>query len=314
MLEIFKKETSDLLKFLKGHEGIKSIEVENKSTAITLNVTIEKHDAANWNQLQNIFEQYFRSKYDYDLKINYTNLFPPGLLDDDDDDDGLVIVSKVKKPPQPIVIFSTDRNDWRLFRFYSQSRKAHSDDYFKPNIDIARKEISNLEDAYHHILEDMKQKTFTRNIIELNINCLNSNELKDMYIDALRKLPQQLKNRIAISLVRIPPNASIHTLRQAALICKLCTDNIFLSLQYSNELERDKLKQIYGVSGFIITVPNDGAQDFNDIKKIYDKLNTVFAGKRTFVIFSDNKNIDNNYKASKILTLREREKIGVKSE
>ncbi len=312
MLEIFKKEASEIYKFLKGHEGIKSIEIDNKDTTVTLNIAIEKHDAANWNQLQNIFEQYFRSKYDYNLKINYTNLFPPGLLDDDDD--GLVIVSKAKTPPQPIVIFSTDRNDWRLFRFYSQSKKTNSDNYFKPDPDIARKEISNLEDAYHHILEDMKKKTFTRNIIELNINCLNSNDLKDMYIDALRKLPQQLKNRIAISLVRIPENASVHLLRQAALICKLCTDNIFLSLQYTNELERDKLKQIYGVSGFIITVPNDSAQNFDDIKKIYDKLNTVFAGKRTFVIFSDSKNMDNTYKASKILTLREREKIGVKPE
>lgn len=311
MLEIFKKEASELYKFLNGHEGIKSIEIDNKNTTITLNITIEKHDAANWNQVQNIFEQYFRSKYDYDLKINYTNLFPPGMLDDEE---SLVVVSKAKTPPQPIVIFATDKNDWRLFRFYSQSRKSNSNDYFKPNMDIAKKEISNLEDAYHHILEDMKQKTFTRNIIELNINCLNSNDLKDMYIDALRKLPQQLKNRIAISLVRIPQDASVHTLRQAALICKLCTDNIFLSLQYSNELERDKLKQIYGVSGFIITVPKDSAKDFEDIKKIYDKLNAVFAGKRTFVIFSDSQNMDNTYKSSKILTLKEREKIGVKSD
>lgn len=312
MLEIFKKEASELYKFLTGHEGIKNIEIDNQGTTITLNITIEKHDAANWNQVQHIFEQYFRSKYEYNLKINYTNMFPPGLMDDDED--GLIVVSKAKSPPQPIVVFSTSKNDWRLFRFYSQSKKAYSDDYYKPSADIARKEISNLEDTYHHILEDMKKKTFTRNIIELNINCLNSNDLKDMYIDALRKLPQQLKTRIAISLVRIPPNASVHILRQAALICKLCTDNIFLSLQYSDQLAKEKHNQIYGVSGYIITVPKDGAENFEAVKQIYDRLNTVFSGKRTFIIFSDSKNVENTYKASKILTLHEKEKIGVQTE
>ncbi|MGH1352260.1 MAG: hypothetical protein ACRBBN_15835 [Methyloligellaceae bacterium] len=306
------QDIEELCDFLKGHKEITNVQFSKQDNNLTLNISTVEKSSINRDFIQSILKSYFNLQHEYNLVID--NPRQVAVLGDDDDDD-LVIVAKPKIRPksatQPIVSYLTEKKDWKLFRFYSQAGKTFEEEYFSPREDIAKKEISNLEDTYSHILSDLQNKVFMRNIIELNINCMNSNELKGLYIEALRGLPIQLKNRLAISLVRIPGNVSIHVLRQAALICKLCTDNIFLSFPYQGILEQKKLSQIYGISGYIITVEKGTVSTFEEVKKIYERLNTLFPDKRVFVIFSEEKDYGATYRSSNIARLHEREKIGV---
>ncbi len=311
-------DAKELCNFLMGHKEITNVKIDKLDKNLTLNISTKDNSSVNIPFIQKIVQDYFNLKHEFNIQLSTPKQV--AVLDFDGDDDlmvvakpkeDLVAVTKPQSASQPIIAYSTEKKDWKLFRFYSQSGKTFNDDYFKPREDIAKKEISNLEDTYAHILDDLKHKVFTRNIIELNINCMNSNELKSLYIDTLRKLPIQLKNRLAISLVRIPKNASIHVLRQAALICKLCTDNIFLSFPYQSIAGQKNLDQIYGISGYIITVEKDALSSFEDVKKTYERLNTLFPDKRAFVIFSDEKDYGASYRSSRIVRLHEREKIGV---
>ncbi len=304
-------DTEKLCDFLQGHKEITNVKVSKQDKNLTLNISTRENNSIDRAFLQSILQSYFNLEHEYNIVIDDPRQV--AVLGDDDDDLVIVAKPKIKLKPvtQPIVSYLTEKKDWKLFRFYSQAGKSIEDDYFNPRADIAQKEISNLEDSYAHILSDLQNKVFMRNIIELNINCMNSNELKGMYIEALRELPIQLKNRLAISLVRIPANVSVHVLRQAALICKLCTDNIFLSFPYQGILEQKKLNQIYGISGYIITVERGTVSSFEDVKKIYERMNTLFPDKRVFVIFSEEKDYGASYRSSNISRLLENERIGV---
>ncbi len=310
MSDIFKSELNSLNELLSKHGSLSRVQMEVRDSRIEFTFKENGSDKIDWTFFQTVFSDHFKAKFGYTITFNAPEdevTFAHNDLD---------IISwdgpEEKVPPQPIVIYSTKKNDCRLLRFNPYFDTPCTKDYYAPDEHISDREINNLEQAFNFAYEDLEAKRFVRNIIELNINCLSENKLKDKYIPVLRKLPNHLRNRFAISLVRIPKTIKINQLKQAALICKVCTDNIFVSLTYNNIINQEILDRVYGLSGCIVTIPDEFMHDINDIKDVYHTLNKTLTNGKSFVVFNQKASDNLLYKSKSITALYKEQTIECK--
>ncbi|MEM7619843.1 MAG: hypothetical protein AAF228_05185 [Pseudomonadota bacterium] len=267
--------------FLQSHQHVSEMTIKSEEQATEVNLLASNGEDPEWQVMQDIISDYFFRKYQHTIDFDFGDKWELDVKSTKNLEDG----QTEKDISNKILIYATDKNDWRLFRYTSSSGISYDKNYFLPSQQIADMETSNLDKIFSTATKDMAEKRFVRNIVELNINCLNEKELQKQYTTAFQQLPKQLRNRIAISLVRIDKSISMYELKQAMTVCKLCTDNILLSFSYEAILSKDKVEHLTGINGIVLTVNTEKFSTVNDIHKVHETATKLFKGKNIFIIF-----------------------------
>lgn len=277
-----KKEILSVCNFLKLQKDINDVSVDLHDRKVIFSINTEgSHEDRDSNVVYDIFAEYFLKKFGQKLIFQYSEKWEIDSIDVKSLDHGQAKKDIINQ----IVMYDTNRHDWRLFRYETERLPDFDENYFLPSEKIASVEVANLDKVFTKVLEDMAARKFVRTIIELNINCINEEDLQKKYIFAFRQLPKQLRNRFALSLVRIDPQISFLELKKAIALSKHCTDNIFFSFSFDTILSKDILKQLRGITGYIVTVNTDKFKSANDIQKVYEKIDTLLDAKSVFLIF-----------------------------
>lgn len=301
-----KKEILSVCNFLKSQQNIYDVTVNNNNNEVVFE--IDGDDVEENNDLkvvESIFSSYFKDRYKTQLSFNFGEKWElevkgtKKLADGQSDKD---ITNK-------IITYNTDKNDWRLFRYITHPSPNIDDNYFHPSERIALMETSNLDKIFVNAAQDMASKKFVRNIIELNVNCLNESSLRAKYIFAFRQLPKQLKNRFVTSLVRIENTIALHELIQAVSVCKLCTENVLLTMSYEALLPKKLITQVRGIAGYIVTVKANAFETVNDLQKVYQNVTQLLGTTNIFLILEGNKVSEHVFANRNIKHLHESEHI-----
>ncbi len=168
-----------------------------------------------------------------------------------------------------IMIFQSQEDDLRIFRFEAGEGILKGHQYFEADPNIVDIECNSIQKSIQICAKSTRENVF--NIFEVNSNCLNIKAFKEKYIRAFARIPTAIKSHAVISLVRINPKMKKTEFETKIGFVRSLVGRIFLSLSIDAFLERQTFYCSLPVDGFVLTV---GAREMNKRDKI-NKIQTI---------------------------------------
>ncbi len=179
-----------------------------------------------------------------------------------------------------IMIFQSQEDDLRVFRFEAGEGILKGHQYFEADPNIVDIECNSIQKSIQICAKSTRENVF--NIFEVNSNCLNIKAFKDKYIRAFARIPTAIKSHAVISLVRINPKMKKTEFETKIGFVRSLVGRVFLSLSIDAFLEKQSFYCALPIDGFVLTV---GAREMNKrdktnkIQSITDEMD----GNRQFI-------------------------------
>ncbi|MGH1352768.1 MAG: hypothetical protein ACRBBN_18475 [Methyloligellaceae bacterium] len=208
----------------------------------------------------------------------------------DDDDEAEVVAPSQNYMPNKtinrlIMIFQSQEDDLRVFRFEAGEGILKGHQYFEADPNIVDIECNSIQKSIQICAKSTRSNVY--NIFEVNSNCLNIKAFKEKYIRAFARIPSAIKGYSVISLVRINPKMRKAEFETKIGFVRSLVNRVFLSLSIDAFLEKQSFYTSLPVDGFVLTV---GAREMNKrdkTNKIQALTDEMEEGKQIIYLFYD---------------------------